>query len=97
MLILFFRLGPAVLQSNGSLEHYSSIALLPKINVPTLVFTGEFDTATEVCVAPQMELIPDVRKVTFAGASHMPHLESKELLEKSLSLVGGFLREGEAA
>ena len=73
------------------LENYSSIPLLPKIKVPTLVFNGEFDTAQYVSVVPFFNHIPRVRWVTLPGASHMPHLDSPELLEDILKLVGDFL------
>lgn len=74
------------------MEHWSNIPLLPDINVPTLVYNGEFDTAQDPAVVPFFDNIPRVRWVTIPNASHMPHLDSAEMQTKVLQLVGHFLK-----
>lgn len=70
----------------------SSIPLLPKIAVPTLVYNAEFDTAQTESVQPYFNHIPRVRWTTLRGASHMAHLDSPEMLDKVLDLAGQFLK-----
>ncbi|KAF2170600.1 hypothetical protein M409DRAFT_64279 [Zasmidium cellare ATCC 36951] len=79
---------------DGFLRRYSSIPLLHKIQVPTLIFNGEFDTTQDEATYPLFEGIDKVRWVTLSGASHMPFLDSEEMLERVLGLVGGFLMQG---
>lgn len=74
------------------MEHWTAIPLLPKINVPTLIYNGEFDTAQYESTLPFFEHIPRVRWITLQGASHMSHLDSPEMRAKTLLLVGQFLK-----
>lgn len=83
--------GPSPFVYNGTLRRYSSMPLLPCIKVPTLLFNGEFDTAQDESTYPLFEGIEKCKWVTLSGASHMPHLDSEEMLERTLRLVGGFL------
>ncbi|CZT20853.1 related to proline iminopeptidase [Ramularia collo-cygni] len=86
--------GPSVYMCNGTLQDWTCIPLLTQINVPTLVYNGEFDVAQDRVTAPFFELIPRVRWVTLPGASHMMHVESEELLQKIFGFVVSFLRGG---
>lgn len=83
--------GPSPFVYDGTLRKYSSIPLLPQIKVTTLLFNGEFDTAQDNSTYPLFEGIEKCKWVTLAGASHMPHLDSMEMLERTLKLVAGFL------
>lgn len=83
--------------SRGVLANWSIIHELPKVDVPTLVYSGEFDTSHEICTKPFIENIPQVRRFIFADAGHMLHLETKERLEECLELVGNFLTEEDKA
>lgn len=56
-----------------------------------MLVNGEFDTSQYEPTLPFFEHIPRVRWVTIANASHMPFLDSPELLAKTLRLVGDFL------
>ncbi|KAK4496962.1 hypothetical protein PRZ48_011411 [Zasmidium cellare] len=85
--------GPSPFVYDGCLRRYSSIPLLPEINVPTLVFDGEFDTPQEA-TTPLFWGLQKVRWVTLRGASHMPWLDSEEGLERVVELVGVFLGQG---
>lgn len=51
--------------------------LLPKINVPTLLFWGTLDTATPISDGRKMaELIPDSGLIEYPGSSHFSYLEN---------------------
>ncbi|KAF2151497.1 proline-specific peptidase [Myriangium duriaei CBS 260.36] len=84
--------GPSPFAQNGSMIGWTTIPLLPKINAPTLIFNGEFDTSgRDIAQVPFFELIPRVRWVTLNGAGHTAHLESEELREQVFKLMGEFL------
>ncbi|CAJ2509845.1 Uu.00g057450.m01.CDS01 [Anthostomella pinea] len=85
--------GPSSLTMIGSLKDWTVIPRLAKINVPTLVYNGEFDTSNDIAQVPFFELIPRVRWVTLPGAGHMCHLEGSGLRERTLKLVGEFLTQ----
>ncbi|GAM91057.1 hypothetical protein ANO11243_091040 [Dothideomycetidae sp. 11243] len=81
-------MGPSVFLSVGSLADWTVVPRLHRIDVPTLVFNGEFDTSHDVAQIPFFEHIPRVRWVTIAGASHSCIYEKPE---QTLRLVGDFL------
>lgn len=61
-------------------------ALLPTVNVPSIVIVGEADAITPVSVSQEMEAaLPDVRLVVIAGAGHMTPMEVPE--EVNLALL----------
>ena len=76
---------------DGQLGEWDSSPYLPLISVPTFVLNGEFDTTQHEPTAPFFDYIPRVRWLTVANASHMGHLDSVELQEQFLKLVGDFL------
>lgn len=60
-------------------ERPDSSALLPTINVPTLVVVGEEDTITPPADAERMAAaIPGARLVRIAGAAHLSNYEKPE-------------------
>ena len=73
------------------MKGWNCFSELPKINVPTLLYHGELDIERHEVVAPYVEHVPGIRKVTFAGLSHMTHVEDEE---KVIDLVGSFFMEG---
>lgn len=79
---------------DGTIGDWDGTSLLSNINVPTLVLNGEHDTAQRRSCAPFFEHIPRVRWVTLTGASHMSHLDSPEMREKTMRLVAEFLCQG---
>ncbi|KAF3767959.1 proline-specific peptidase [Cryphonectria parasitica EP155] len=87
--------GRSVLIGDGSMKDWTSIPGLPQVTAPTLVYNGEFDSSHDVAQVPFFELIPRVRWITFAGGSHMCHLESGGLKEKVFKTVGDFLTQGQ--
>ena len=80
--------GPSEFHVIGSLKHWSIVDRLDRIAVPTLLLSGRFDEATEACVRPFAEHIPDVSWEIFEHSSHMPHVEETE---RCLGVVGAFL------
>jgi L-proline amide hydrolase len=86
--------GPNEFYVIGTLKDWTVVDRLPQINVPTFVFRGEFDEATQDCIQPFIDNIPDVRWQVFPNSSHMPHVETKEVC---LAAVGAFLDEVDAA
>ena len=68
---------------------------LEKINVPTLVVTGQDDAIIPAAEADLMaSLIPGARRETISGAAHMPMMERPEKLNDMLAdLVRGALTE----
>jgi pimeloyl-ACP methyl ester carboxylesterase len=85
------RFGQCPFILDGSVGKWDGRALLPSINAPTLVFNGEYDTAQHRSCAPSFEHILRVRWVTLAGASHMSHLDSSEMRDKTMRLFAQFL------
>lgn len=73
---------------------WSSIPRLPQITASTLIYNGEYDTSHDIGQVPFFELNPRVRWITFANAGHMCHLDSGEVKEKVLKVVGEFLTQG---
>lgn len=68
--------------------------LLPGVNVPTLLFWGENDTATPIEDALLMEKqIPDAGLVRVPGAGHYSFLEAPALFER---VICSFLKIGGA-
>ncbi|KAF2152868.1 proline-specific peptidase [Myriangium duriaei CBS 260.36] len=77
---------------DGSMVGWDLTSRLSQISAPTLLYNAEFDTsARDITQAPFFERIPRVRWVTISDGGHMAHLESKELQDKVLKLVGEFL------
>ena len=70
------------------MKAWSIVGRLSTINVPTLLISGRFDEATEACVQPYADEIPDVRRRIFEESSHMPHVEE---LSACMAKVGTFL------
>lgn len=84
-------LGQCPFVLDGSVGEWDGTSLLSSINAPTFVFNGEYDTAQYRSNAPFFEHIPKARWVTLAGASHMSHLDSPEMRDKTTRLFGQFL------
>jgi pimeloyl-ACP methyl ester carboxylesterase len=89
------RKGPSPLDFTGSFRDWTCIPRLHQINVPTLMYNGDFDTSHDVTLVPLFEHIPRVRWITFTDAAHMCHLERPELAEKVFRTVGEFLMQKE--
>lgn len=74
----------------GSLKEWTVVDKLQDIQVPVLVYNGEFDEAQNISVEPFFWGLKKVRWVTLQSGSHMTHLEkSAEVIE----LVARFLED----
>ncbi len=82
--------GPNEFHVIGTMKDWSIVGRLSTILVPTLLISGRFDEATEACVQPYADEIPDVRWTIFEQSSHMPHVEERE---DCMAVVGAFLEE----
>lgn len=82
--------GPNEFHVIGTMKEWSIVGRLSTINVPTLLISGRFDEATEACVQPFADEIPDVRWRIFEQSSHMPHVEEREAC---MAEVAAFLDE----
>jgi L-proline amide hydrolase len=80
--------GPTEFHVVGTMKDWTIESRLHMIIVPTLLISGRYDEATELCVQPYAEFIPDVRWRIFENSSHMPHVEEKEAC---LAAVADFL------
>jgi len=67
--------GPTEFQFTGAMASLDLTASLPKLRVPTLVTCGEYDEAPPWVGAKLAALIPGATLITFAGLSHMAHIE----------------------
>ncbi|KAH9908355.1 Alpha/Beta hydrolase protein [Xylariomycetidae sp. FL2044] len=80
--------GPSELCITGSLRGWSSIPLLDKIKVPTLLINGTEDEAQDVAMQPFFDHIAKVKWITLDHAAHFSHVDQRE---KYMSQVRQFL------
>ena len=80
--------GPSEFHVIGTLKGWSIIDRAHQISAPTLLINGKYDEATDACVQPFADGIPNVRWETFAESSHLPHVEEEQ---RYLTVVGDFL------
>ena len=80
--------GPTEFHVIGTMKNWTIESRLHAIIAPTLLISGRYDEATELCVQPFADSIPDVRWRIFENSSHMPHLEEREAC---LAAVAEFL------
>ncbi|QLL25281.1 hypothetical protein DLE04_06335 [Actinobacteria bacterium IMCC26103] len=67
--------GPSEFHVIGSLKNWDIRKDLGKINIPTLLVSGQFDEATPAMVDEIHKLIPGSKWELFPDSSHMPHVE----------------------
>ena len=84
--------GPSEFHVIGSIKDWTSRGRLGRVQVPTLVISGELDEATPALQLPLVEAIADagneVEAVVMDGCSHLPMWEQPEAY---LGHVGDFL------
>jgi 3-oxoadipate enol-lactonase len=69
----------------GLAQRPDSVALLPEIDVPTLIIVGEHDRVTPPAESDLMaERLPRAALVTVPGAGHMSNLEAPEVFNPAL-------------
>ncbi|CCL98482.1 uncharacterized protein FIBRA_00480 [Fibroporia radiculosa] len=82
--------GPSEFTITGSLKTWNIIADLHKINVPTLLTNGRYDTVRDMTIAPAFREIPNVKWRTFAHSGHLAFVEERE---KYMKTVAEFLTQ----
>ena len=85
--LLIKRQSPAAIRDAivRMMERPDSMALLPSIQVPTLVIVGEEDTLTPPADSEAMAAaLPHASLVRIAGAGHMSNLEQGQAFEASI-------------
>jgi len=82
--------GPDEFFIAGTLKTFDVTPGLHKINVPTLLTNGRYDTANDPVQERFFKNIPHVKWVEFAESSHTPHHEEAE---RYLKVVGDFLKD----
>jgi proline iminopeptidase len=73
----------------GTLKNYDARADLPKIKVPVLSTTGEFDEVGPAFVEAHAKLIPGARFIKYPGAGHVTSWDARDANVKD---VREFLR-----
>lgn len=73
--------GPGEIRATGSLKTYDGEPLLPRVTVPALVVTGEYDEMTADVLKPLVARMPDAKLVVVPGAGHaMPATHAEPYL-----------------
>ncbi|KAI1502659.1 proline-specific peptidase [Biscogniauxia marginata] len=80
--------GPSELHCSGSLRDWTSIPLLSKIKVPTLLLNGTDDEAQDVAMQPFFEHIEKAKWIVLDNAAHFSHVDQRM---KYMKQVGEFL------
>jgi len=80
--------GPSEFHVIGSLKTWDIRDGLAKINVPTLLVSGQFDEATPAMVSEIHSLIPGSTWELFPESSHMPHIEEPARFKR---IIGDWL------
>ncbi len=77
--------GPSEFHVIGTMKNWTITDRLHNIAVPVLLISGRHDEATETCVQPYADNIPDVRWTVFENSSHMPHVEERAACMKTVA------------
>lgn len=80
--------GPTEFTATGTLIHYNRIKSLPKIQVPTLFITGEYDEARPQTVRYFSRLVKKSQFGIIEGAGHGTMHDNKE---KNIQLIKDFI------
>ncbi len=80
--------GPSEFHVIGSLKDWDIRDGLGKINIPTLLVSGQFDEATPAMVSEIQSLIPGSTWELFPESSHTPHIEEPARFKR---IIGDWL------
>jgi L-proline amide hydrolase len=92
--VYFTMNGPSEFHVIGPLKDFDIVSQLAEIDVPTLLFCGEFDEVTPATVRQAHEGIAGSQFAVLDGCSHMSQAERPDL---ALGLVRGWLAGIEAS
>lgn len=78
--------GNLEVRTTGSLRDVDATGILPKIQVPTLIISGEYDQCTDLMVEKMLLGIPNaVRAVKLKDSGHIPNVDAPEALNRAVS------------
>ncbi|KAF2149679.1 alpha/beta-hydrolase [Myriangium duriaei CBS 260.36] len=84
--------GPSPFFSLGSMAGFTNVPILHRIKAPTLIYNGDFETSSRDCAQEVFfKHIPRVRWVKFSNSGHVVHMQNKDMYDKVMKLIGGFL------
>ncbi|PQE20513.1 Peptidase S33 tricorn interacting factor 1 protein [Rutstroemia sp. NJR-2017a BBW] len=76
--------GPSEITITGSLRDWTSVSILHKITVPTLLMNGAEDEAQDVAMQPFFDHIEKVKWITIDDAAHFVHVDQREKFMRHL-------------
>jgi proline iminopeptidase len=76
--VYLYMWGPSEFTSTGTLRNYDRLEYLPKINVPVLLMTGEYDEARPSTVKYYQSLVPGSKFAMIPDAAHSTLNDNKE-------------------
>ncbi|ETS84913.1 hypothetical protein PFICI_02938 [Pestalotiopsis fici W106-1] len=79
---------PSELYISGSLRNWTSLHLLDRVNVPTLLINGTADQAKDVAMQHFFDKIKKVKWITLDNAAHFSHVDQRA---KYMQHLGDFL------
>jgi pimeloyl-ACP methyl ester carboxylesterase len=78
------RYGPSEITITGSLRDWTSVPILHKITVPTLLMNGAEDEAQDVAMQPFFDHVEKVKWITIDEAAHFVHVDQREKFMRHL-------------
>jgi len=88
--VYLYMWGPSEFTSTGTLRDFDRMEFLPKIDVPVLMMTGEFDEARASTVKYYTSLVPNANFEIIPDAAHSTLNDNKEA---TLKVVREFLEK----
>jgi proline iminopeptidase len=88
--VYLYMWGPSEFTSTGTLRDFDRLEFLPKIDVPVLMMTGEFDEARPSTVRQYASLVPNAKFEFIPDAAHSTLNDNKEA---TLKVVREFLEK----
>ncbi|GAM91072.1 hypothetical protein ANO11243_091190 [Dothideomycetidae sp. 11243] len=85
----------AIIPIEGSVSDWNVTSRLHKINVPTLMWDGEFDTAYDLASRPFFEHIPKVRWAVFPGVGQAVMTDETPQHCRLIRIIKTFLLNGD--
>ena len=88
MHLTYPRYGASELVVTGSLQNWTIVDQIHRIESDTLLLNGRYDEAQDVTMMPFYRRIPHVEWTHFEHSSHFAHVEEKA---RFIEVVAGFL------
>lgn len=92
--VYHYMWGPSEFTLTGNLRGWDRTAILPQLDVPTLITAGRFDEMLPSIQTSMRDAIPGAELVMFEESAHSAHAEEKD---KYNATMRSFLARAEAA